>query len=419
MGAHDEAWAAGVDERDWPSELAEAVRLDPTVLGLSRASESLKAWKSEARATSPEGERARACLILVAEALTTPAPIDEDTFDHTDPLAESLQSTPPAVPEAPLPPLEPTPEAFPPAMTQVIADAAILDIQPLELAPPPEGFDGADEPTTASSRLTVARVASNEAPLADALGVPPAPEDFVTRFAVQAPPPLREESAGGSSTPSFGGAARVDVGRDSSAEGFQDEERPTHHIDLSEVRERLSSSSRRASSVRRREPSRARPSSDPGVSSSPKPSPRGRPPASKARASGLAVALVPLVKELMPLPTQRRSRRFWARWREVAGDQGVRREHVELLLETVGSSEVLLAELVAEAQRVDPSSVLELLAAQPELVAQLRPRAPSRAEPSPAEAVPRPATHARRPKPNAGTEPLVGASVDIELLSDD
>ncbi len=67
------------------------------------------------------------------------------------------------------------------------------------------------------------------------------------------------------------------------------------------------------------------------------------------------------VEELVPLSYERRSRRFWARWREVAGDRGVRREFIEELLRSATDGRTLLCELIAEMQSADPKSVFQLV----------------------------------------------------------
>ncbi len=95
-----------------------------------------------------------------------------------------------------------------------------------------------------------------------------------------------------------------------------------------------------------------------GVSYPKQPTSSGeRPPAAATQVRAMAATLAPLVLELMPLPPPRRARRFWARWREVVGDLGVRRDVVEDLLESASSPEHLLAELIAETQAVNVQSV--------------------------------------------------------------
>ena len=102
----------------------------------------------------------------------------------------------------------------------------------------------------------------------------------------------------------------------------------------------------------------------------PAPTPRqgglGRPSALRPRAAmhqvqGLYSALMPFAQELIPLAFERRSRRFWARWREVAGDHGVRRPVIEELLRTSTDAKYLVCELIAEAHSVDPASVAVLV----------------------------------------------------------
>ena len=87
------------------------------------------------------------------------------------------------------------------------------------------------------------------------------------------------------------------------------------------------------------------------------------PPAAAAKVRAMAMTLGPLTEEIVPLARPRRPRRFWARWREVAGDLGVRRPFVETLLEQIDTAEELLAELIAEVQAVDVESVKEHLKA--------------------------------------------------------
>lgn len=120
------------------------------------------------------------------------------------------------------------------------------------------------------------------------------------------------------------------------------------------------------------------------------PTPAQRPPAAEVQVRAMASALWPLADEIIPLARQRRARRFWARWREVAGDRGVRREFVEALLARVEDRKELLAQLIAEVHSVDPDSV----------AAHLHQLPPADID---AQA--------------ASTRPLVGASVRPEPLS--
>ncbi len=71
--------------------------------------------------------------------------------------------------------------------------------------------------------------------------------------------------------------------------------------------------------------------------------------------------LLRFVEELEPLSYERRSRRFWARWREVAGDRGVRRDFVEELLKTATDTRTLICELIAGMQSAGPASVYQLV----------------------------------------------------------
>lgn len=86
-----------------------------------------------------------------------------------------------------------------------------------------------------------------------------------------------------------------------------------------------------------------------------------RPRAAMHHVRSLYNVLMPFAEELIPLAFERRSRRFWARWREVAGEHGVRRPFVEELLRTATDPQVMVAELIAEIHSVDPGSVSALI----------------------------------------------------------
>ncbi|MCC7384181.1 MAG: hypothetical protein IT384_20220 [Deltaproteobacteria bacterium] len=90
--------------------------------------------------------------------------------------------------------------------------------------------------------------------------------------------------------------------------------------------------------------------------------PTREPRETKPRASMMMVqaiygAILPLCKELAPLAPERRSRRFWALWREASGNRGVRRDIAEEILRSAPDVLTLAAELIAEAQSVDVDSV--------------------------------------------------------------
>ena len=125
----------------------------------------------------------------------------------------------------------------------------------------------------------------------------------------------------------------------------------------------------------------------------PKKAPRSSPAATQVR--GLVSAFRPLVQELMPLPQARRVRRFWARWREVAGDRGVRRDFIEAVLNRAQSAEELLADLIAEVQGMSLTSVKRQLEALS--------RRPSAPPPLP------------EPTAELPLSPLLGASVKVEV----
>ena len=123
-----------------------------------------------------------------------------------------------------------------------------------------------------------------------------------------------------------------------------------------------------------------------------------RPRASMHHVRSLYTALMPFAEELVPLAFERRSRRFWARWREVAGDHGVRRHFVEDLLRTATDAKAMVCELIGEVHSVDPESVSEL-------IDRLRNSMPSSAAPAPSG-----------PRRKSA---LVGASVKARLSNDE
>ncbi len=86
-----------------------------------------------------------------------------------------------------------------------------------------------------------------------------------------------------------------------------------------------------------------------------------RPRAAMHHVRTLYYVLMPFAGELIPLQYERRSRRFWGRWREVAGDRGVRREFIEDLLRAANDARTLVCELIAEIQSVDVRSVYALV----------------------------------------------------------
>jgi hypothetical protein len=86
-----------------------------------------------------------------------------------------------------------------------------------------------------------------------------------------------------------------------------------------------------------------------------------RPRAAMHHVRALYYVLMPFAGELIPLGYERRSRRFWGRWREVAGDRGVRREFIEDLLRAANDARTLVCELIAEVQSVDVRSVYALV----------------------------------------------------------
>jgi hypothetical protein len=86
-----------------------------------------------------------------------------------------------------------------------------------------------------------------------------------------------------------------------------------------------------------------------------------RPRAAMQTVKAIYAVVLPFCEELIPLAVERRSRRFWARWRELTGDRGVRREFVEDLLQSANDVRTLACELIAEVQNVDVKSVYALV----------------------------------------------------------
>lgn len=129
------------------------------------------------------------------------------------------------------------------------------------------------------------------------------------------------------------------------------------------------------------------------------PPPSAAPRASIQQVRALAASILPLCRELVPLNYERRSRRFWARWREVSGERGIHREAAERILASDASLEELLAQLTAEILGADLSSVR----------AQLE-----RVLGEETKDAPGPRVTAERAR-----GPLVGASVRVEGLSAD
>jgi len=124
-----------------------------------------------------------------------------------------------------------------------------------------------------------------------------------------------------------------------------------------------------------------------------------RPRAAMQQVKALHTVVMPLCEELIPLSVERRSRRFWARWREVAGDRGVRRDFIEDLLQSANDVRTMVCELIAEVQTVDVKSVYTLVQ-KIEMGSTIGPSAGVRAN--------APGT------PERQRGPMVGASVRVE-----
>lgn len=130
-----------------------------------------------------------------------------------------------------------------------------------------------------------------------------------------------------------------------------------------------------------------------------------RPRAAMQPVKALYAIVLPLCEELIPLGVERRSRRFWARWREVAGDRGVRRDFIDALLVNANDLRTMVCELIAEVQTVDLNSVHALV---------------QKIEADEAPSPPRPA---RPPKSGATQDrhrgPVVGAEVRVEGVEEE
>lgn len=433
-------WDTPIPDAIWPEAMLSAIRHDITALASPRVIATLQRWRADAADPSrPEAAKEAIQLLnaLGRALLPSEDPIPEDVFD-----TEGVATTPPqtAFVERPEPPSDDhTVDSFqlPPkprglrraapvepdfdAPETVFADDAIVAEAPSDTdsrvlrhvgpvttgasAPPTSGFSEEDEkPTTAFLRP---ETASREAP-----PPPPPPPPIPTRDAS-----VRASSWGATIVPEI-------EPQDSRTVPFDDDDKPTRHIDLPEARRRVASAAevalpsppedateafadddapeRKTGELDRdlgaedRHHSRLAPK--PGVirrrsgRSRPRDATSPRPRAAMHHVRALYGILVPFASELIPLPFERRSRRFWARWREVAGDRGVRREFVEELLRSTADTRTLVCELISEVQSVDLKSVYALVDKLGEIeIVDVAPGAPDRTR-----------------------GPLVGASVRVE-----
>lgn len=280
------------------------------------------------------------------------------------------------------------------------ADPAATLALDLTLAPPRPGWPASLEPdpedvVRASGRSGPFSETSDLEPLSSRAGLAPAAEVGAPSAALEAAP---SRSAGRSPA----------VGRDPASPAspgsleFEDDERPTRYIALPEELRRPEpeplNGDPEADAEVPEGPGRLPPK--PGVirrsSRTQRPQSLPRPRAAVHHVRAMYGTMKGLAGELLPLPYERRSRRFWARWREVAGDRGVRRDFIEELLRTANDPRMLICELIAEVQSVDPQSVYALV---DRLNAEADAEAP-KAEPFEAQDRPR--------------EALLGASVRMD-----
>ncbi len=388
-------WETQIPEAIWPQTLVSAVLLDPGALATDRSVESLRKFRAWAEDPShPEHSEGKKWLERLGKALLPPtSPLDDDGFDlpqePTQALPFSSDGLLPAGQESGeltvdaflrppkrqvLKPLEAeeneqeitdprTPSLSasieetvrPRAVSALSADDAIISARQTTgaSAPPTAEFADEEPPTTALPRVD-SLPASGALPKAP----PPAPEvsvqiddeDKPTRY-IHLPKELAKAKA-------------------------QEESAPEHTemAVLSNAAQKSLAAPPPTAKENKRRPSEAPagPKSNPRQpelkgnvvrrivrSGPPKPS---KPRASMAQVRGLYPLLLPFVRELVPLRYERRSRRFWARWREVAGDRGVRREVVEELLKSAQDERSLVCELIAEVQSVEPKTVYPLVA---------------------------------------------------------
>ncbi len=397
MGPFDDAWAEAVAEPQWPERLVEAVRRDPGALATVRAVRTLRAWRRELDGPDTDAAwAARRALERVGAALLEPdraerprevlRPIEADRVEA--PAAEGFGAEPPTHTFEPSPALPQKSLRGPSEVAAIIAELDDADISGARRLPRPTSERSVlDSPGTQVIRD--AAILESRDVAEDRGAARPEPSRAPRSRGSRRPEPPREGSgrspAGSGSPPPFPlGAAELDDG--------YDPEPPTTAFALPGARGPGSSPAEALA-----QPVAARTGGGgPPPHRRRAPEEEPRPPAARTQVVALAAVLRPLAEELVPLSHPRRSRRFWARWREVAGDRGVRRHTVEDLLGRATTVDELLAGLISEALCADPSSVLSAL-------------------PSPEEKTPdSPAPPDRRPEPLVGSSALVRGLMDEE-----
>ena len=356
-------WADRIPEAVWPEAMVSAIRHDVGALATPRVIETLRRWRADLAQTEDQAKRrlAKQRLRAIGHAL-----IEADDELPTR-MSEDLNA------EA----LEPDTDSA------VRAYRADDDANANPFVPPSRRLSTKPRPVLKAADEARAGERSRRKKAFNQLGeaAVEAPQEGPTRFAPEvattALPAAPQETM---NTPPIVAAYQVEAPR-----SFEDgSEHPTRAVPIP-----TPTSERQM--PQRRDSSEARPSAKQPTAPPPPPAPSGihpsaahvplapkpgvvqrsglsspaepprRPRASILQVRALYRAIIGFCEELAPLSYERRSRRFWAHWREVSGDRGVRRTLVE---ETLGSAEDardIANALIAEVQSVDPDSVRDLL----------------------------------------------------------
>ena len=297
-------WDKPIPDALWPETLLSAIRHDIGALTSPRVIETLNQWREDLSSPDRATQReARRRLRAAGEAMlgTPQLPDDPVSQDNSDIF---------------------TVEAFP-------------------KPPPTRALPKQPEPRHSKSRVSFISpaFAENEPPTTHiplpAIGVDDAPHVADSEGTVDAMPPEAR-------------AARA-----------TENDKPTTHLPWPEGEPPAVSHP----AVSQKDPvARHRPVAKPATERpSVRPTSRPRPRAAMHHVRSLYSVLMPFAEELIPLAFERRSRRFWARWREVAGDHGVRRAFIESLLRTSTDAKGMVCDLIAEVHSVDRDSVAQLV----------------------------------------------------------
>ena len=406
-------WDEGILASHWPDVLIGAVRRSAMALTSSRVVATIASWQHAARgASSPAQLEAKRRLAELHDALIGPAPsniVDTDLLEKVLPavrtrsLVEGLE-TAFTVDRFDLPPKPNLRRAPPPrvASAEPADDAIVAEDQDTDSkvkrvdarsAPMPHFSEDDDRPTYAFARPDL-EPAPPSAPQPAAPPAPPPDSQSEIRRRLRldegargsaprpSPPPRIESNDDGLPTrhisipedllrrgSSIAGRPEATVmATTPPAPRSQTPTPPPPPVEDDEATYALSADEAPVRPVRASltpEPEEGRLAPKPGViqrrSTRTRNSQAGRPRASMQHVLPRYALLKPFVEELLPLPVERRSRRFWARWREVAGERGARREVVEQLLETTHEVRALLCELIAEVEQAELKSVYALV----------------------------------------------------------